>query len=44
LEAGEFVMAEIRGKHPQYPGWATPMKLYFRRIPDGWRLVGVDRM
>ena len=44
LDANEFVMAEIRGKHPRHPGWATPMKVYFRRTADGWRTVGIDRM
>jgi hypothetical protein len=40
----EFVMAELRGTHPRHPGWATPLKVYFRRQPSSeWQLVGVER-
>jgi hypothetical protein len=44
LKTGEFVMAEIRATHKRHAGWQVPTKLYFRRIQDGWRLVGIDRM
>jgi len=43
-DPSEFVMAEIRGAHKQHAGWATPMKVYFRRSSEGWRPVGTDRM
>jgi hypothetical protein len=44
LDGNEFLMAEIRGKHPQHAGWATPMKVYLRHTANGWQTVGVDRM
>jgi hypothetical protein len=44
LDGNEFVMAEIRGAHPRYPGWATPMQVYFRKTADGWLTVGVERL
>jgi hypothetical protein len=40
----EFVMAELRGTHARHAGWATPLKVYFRREPSNeWQLVGVER-
>jgi hypothetical protein len=44
LEANEFVMAEIRGRHRVHAGWAVPMRVYFRRTAEGWRTIGVERM
>ncbi len=44
LDRNEYVMAEIRGAHPRHPGWATPMKVYFRRTAGGWLTVGVERL
>jgi len=43
-EHPDLVMAELRGTHPQHAGWATPLKVYFRRQPSNeWQLVGVER-
>jgi hypothetical protein len=44
LDANEFVMAEIRGRHRVHAGWAVPMRVYFRRTAEGWRTIGVERM
>jgi hypothetical protein len=44
IDTSEFVMAEIRGRHRQHVGWATPMHVYFRRTADGWRTVGLTRL
>ena len=43
MENSEFVMAEIRGRHPHHRGWAHPLRVYFRRTADGWRSVGLTR-
>jgi hypothetical protein len=41
---GSFVMVRIAAAAPEYPAWATPVDAYFRRSPNGWTLVGVDRL
>ena len=42
--APEYVMVELRGIHDRHPGWASPLKVYFRRQPQrAWQLVGVER-
>jgi hypothetical protein len=39
-----WARAEITADHPQHPGWSTPLRLVFRREPDGtWTTVGVLR-
>jgi hypothetical protein len=38
----DYVLVEIRGDHPTYSGWSTPLRAYFRRA-DGWKLVGLER-
>ena len=44
LAGGEFVMATIRGEHPDHPGWRQPVQVYFRRAAAGWETVGIIRM
>ncbi len=41
---GAFVRADIAAVQPSFPSWSAPVQAYFRRGPDGWRLVGFDRM
>jgi len=41
---GAFVRADISAVQPSLPSWSAPVQAYFRRAPDGWRLVGFDRM
>jgi hypothetical protein len=41
---GGFVRADISAVQPSLPSWSAPVHAYFRRGPDGWRLVGFDRM
>jgi hypothetical protein len=43
LADAEFVMAIIRGGHPDHPGWRQPVEVFFRRGPTGWDTVGVFR-
>jgi hypothetical protein len=38
-----FVSARIRAHHPEHPAWAEALRAYFRRTPDGWTLVGLER-
>ncbi len=40
----DLLMVELRGIHPRYAAWASPVEVYFRRQPQHtWELVGVDR-
>jgi hypothetical protein len=41
---GQFVRADIAAVAQGYASWSAPIHAYFRRIADGWRLVGLDRM
>lgn len=43
LAGAEFVQADIASQHPQFPAWATPVTVHFRRDSVGWVLVGVAR-
>ncbi|HEY6613517.1 MAG TPA: hypothetical protein VIZ32_03335, partial [Vicinamibacterales bacterium] len=43
LSGAEFVMATIRGEHPDHPGWRQPVEVYFRRAAAGWDTVGIIR-
>ena len=43
LADGEFVMATIRGEHPDHPGWRQPVQVVFRRTAAGWDTVGIVR-
>jgi hypothetical protein len=43
LEGSEYVFAAIRTVHPEFPGWNSPVTVYFRRVTGGWQPVGLDR-
>jgi hypothetical protein len=42
--AGEFVKVEVSADDPTRPAWKLPVQVYFRRLPAGWKLVGLDRL
>ena len=39
----EFIQVRLAAAHPDYPSWATPVTVHFRRVGDGWKTVGVRR-
>jgi hypothetical protein len=39
----EFLAARIRASHRDFPAWADPVRVYFRRADAGWSLVGLER-
>lgn len=41
---GVFVRADISATGAANPSWAKPVRAYFRRTGDAWKLVGFDRM
>jgi hypothetical protein len=43
LLPGEFVQARVAAIHPDFPSWASPVTVYFRRTSGGWQLVGLTR-
>ena len=43
LADAAFVMATIRGEHPDHPAWRQPVQVSFRRGPAGWNTVGIIR-
>ena len=41
---GEFVRVELSAASTAHPSWATPVQAWFRRLDNGWRLVGFERL
>jgi hypothetical protein len=40
---GAYVKAQVWATDPPEASWETPVDVYFRRLADGWRLVGLER-
>jgi hypothetical protein len=40
---GSYLLAEVRVLGTPYPSWSQPVRVYFRRVNNGWKLVGVER-
>ena len=43
MTGARFVLATIRGHHPDHPAWSRPAHLYFRNDGGRWTLVGLFR-
>jgi hypothetical protein len=41
---GTFVRIDVAADSVEHPSWAQPVRLYFKRLPTGWKLVGLERM
>ena len=41
---GEFIKIEVAAVDSPESSWTTPVRVYFRRLPSGWKLVGLERM
>jgi hypothetical protein len=41
---GVFVRADISAVGGTHPSWVAPVRAYFRRTSDTWKLVGFERM
>jgi hypothetical protein len=38
-----FVRVSVSAVEPLHPSWTIPVDVYFRRSPEGWKLVGLER-
>jgi hypothetical protein len=41
--AGTFIAVDVAADIASHPSWNRPVRAYFRRTVDGWKLVGLDR-
>jgi hypothetical protein len=41
---GEFVKIEVSAIDSPNGSWKIPVQVYFRRLADGWKLIGLQRM
>jgi hypothetical protein len=41
--SGTFVRVDVSAAAAGRPEWAQPVRIFFRRSADGWRLVGLER-
>jgi hypothetical protein len=41
--SGSFIRVDISAVNTAYPSWSSPVQVYFRRIDDKWKLVGLER-
>ena len=41
---GSFVAVDIAVDSAAYPAWKQPVRTYFRRSGEGWKLVGLERL
>ena len=40
----EFVGADVAALHPEHPEWQQPVRVYFRRLENRWKLTGLERL
>jgi len=43
LSSADYIEATIWSEHPERPGWAAPVRAYFRREGAAWQTVGLYR-
>ncbi len=43
INGAEFVTVAVRTTQPDYPVWVMPVTFTFRRVPNGWQAVGLER-
>jgi hypothetical protein len=41
---GSFLAVDIAADSAAHPTWKQPVRTYFRRTGDGWKLVGLERL
>jgi hypothetical protein len=43
-KVGSFVQAEVKAIGGPNPSWEKPLRVTFRRLEHGWKLVGLERL
>ena len=43
-DVGVYVRIDLSAVEPPHDSWTIPIRTYFRRTAEGWKLVGLDRM
>lgn len=43
IDVDAYVRIDVMAIDPPHPSWGVPVRLYFRRLPDAWKLVGLVR-
>jgi hypothetical protein len=41
---GEFIKIEVVAVNPPTSAWKIPIQVYFRKVAEGWKLIGLQRM
>jgi hypothetical protein len=44
VATGSYIRVDIIAVNGAHRSWANPVHAYFRRLPEGWKLVGFDRL
>jgi hypothetical protein len=44
IARGGFVAVDISADSASHPSWQQPVRTFFRRTTDGWKLVGLERL
>jgi hypothetical protein len=42
--SGTYIKVAVNALDPTRPEWARPVDVYFRRLGNGWKLVGLERV
>ena len=40
---GDFIRVDLSAVETAHAAWTEPLRSYFRRSADGWKLVGLER-
>jgi hypothetical protein len=43
-EDASYIKVQLSAVQPPHASWAKPADAYFRKVPAGWKLVGLERL